>query len=474
MAETIEDHALQRVPKSERKSGWMLSWLTMGITSTLVQLLIGSYVTAVAGVGAGIAAGILVWLFGSTLGWLVGRISFQEGVSSTVVSRFYGFGARGSVIASAIYGFMILGFLALENALLYYGTLFAFGWQDTTAHRFLIYGVLTLLWIVLTTFGVNLVMRVSSVLTVVFLALLVFMVWRAGFNSGTTMSTILNHGVLIPGMGGGSSRFMTALVTLAGSAGALAMADADYARYAKSSKDVALMAFSGLFVMDILMVLGGTIIMYGGVGPTAKYLIAHHMATSTTAVSAANAMAQNNTGAFFIVLSAVVGFLLMYAAQVKAQVLNTYSGSLALTNFFDVISSWRPGRFWMVVLGNVIGMAMVAAGILNTINAWLGILGILTTSFCAVMLTDFHWVRRGKRPLNEQIESVNVAGVISVIVSSIVSYELQVSNIFPLGFVASLVLTTFLYYGLRTTVLRQGTGTSYVRAELALQEDMNA
>jgi len=473
MADIIEDHALNRVPSNERKSGWALSWLTMGITSTLVQLLIGSYVTAVAGVGAGLTAGILVWLFGSTLGWLVGRISFQEGVSSTVASRFYGFGVRGSVIASAIYGFMILGFLALENALLYYGTIFAFGWQDTTGHRVLIYGLLTILWIVLTTFGVSLVMRVSSVLTIIFLALLVFMAWRAGFDSGTTLGAIFNHGVLVPGMGGGS-RFMTALVTLAGSAGALAMCDADYARYAKSSRDVALMAFSGLFVMDVLMVIGGTIIMYGGVGPTAKYLITHHMATTANAISAANALAQNNTGAFFVVLSAVLGFILMYVAQIKAQVLNTYSGSLALTNFFDVIAKWRPGRFWMVVLGNLIGMGMVMAGILNTISAWLGVLGIITTSFCAVMLADYHLVRRGTLAARESVESVNVAGVTSVIVASVVSFELQNNHIFPLGFISSLILTVVLYYVLRTTVLRPGTGTTYVIGALAAHEDMNA
>ena len=46
------------------------------------------------------------------------------------------------MIASAIYGFMILGFLGLENALLYNGTLFAFGWPDTMFNRIVIYGLL--------------------------------------------------------------------------------------------------------------------------------------------------------------------------------------------------------------------------------------------------------------------------------------------------------------------------------------------
>ncbi|MHB1627153.1 MAG: purine-cytosine permease family protein [Bacilli bacterium] len=470
IATVIEDHALNRVPDNERKSGWALSWLTMGIATTLVQLLIGSVVTAMAGVGWGIVAGVLVALFGGTLGWLVGRISFQEGVSSTVTSRFYGFGARGSFLASAIFGFMILGFLALENALLYYGTIFAFGWQDTLTNRILIYLVLTVVWILLTTFGTNLVMRVSSILTIVFLLILIFSMWKAGFQSGTPIGQIMTHAALIPGLGGGASRFMNALVTLSGSAGALALVDADYARYAKSSKDVAVMAFMGSFAIDILVVVAGTIVVYGGTGPAIKYVLAHHMASSANVVQVTNGLIQDNTGAFFVILAAVAGFVLMYVAQIKAQVLNTYSGALALTNFFDASFKWRPGRFWMVILGNLVGMAMVFMGILGTISAWLGILGIVTTSFCAVMIADYYIVRHSKMADHDAVEAFNVAGLVSVILASVVSYWMQVSHVFPLGFLASLVTTIALYWILRTSVLKPGTWSPLVTAALASRE----
>lgn len=474
MSDIIEDNALQRVPEAQRKSGWALSWLTMGIATTLVQILIGSVVTAMAGVGMGILAGVLVGLFGGTMGWLIGRISFQEGVSSTVTARLYGFGARGSFLASAIFGFMILGFLALENALLYYGTLFAFGWHDTTMHRILIYGILTLGWILLTTFGTNLVIRVSSILTILFLALLLFMAWKAGLHSGVPLGQILSHGALIPGLGGGGSRFMTALVTLAGSAGALALVDADYARYAKSSKDVAIMAFAGAFMIDIVIVIFGSIIIYGGAGPVTKYLLVHQMATKSTAATVENGLVQNNTGAFFIVLSAGVGFILMYVAQIKAQVLNTYSGALALTNFFDALFKWRPGRFWMVVLGNLVAMGMVEAGILQTLNAWLGVLGIITTSFAAVMIADYYFIRKRQLASHASVEAFNVAGLITVIVASIASTWLQDIHVFPLGFLLSLVITLVLYPALRLSALRPGALTNMVQGQLALQDSETA
>ena len=142
----MEDHALTSVPDSERRSGWGLMTNTAGIASTLIQLAIGGGVTLIAGVGYGILAGVLVAVFGGVLGWLVGHVAYKSGTSSTVTARFYGLGVRGSAIASLIFAFMILGFLALENALLYYGTLFMFGWSPSTGNAILIYGVLTLVW----------------------------------------------------------------------------------------------------------------------------------------------------------------------------------------------------------------------------------------------------------------------------------------------------------------------------------------
>ncbi len=471
LAYVIEDHALNSVPPSERKSGWALSWMTMGIVTTLVQLLIAGYVTAVAGVGLGIAAGILVAVFGAALGWLIGHIAHLEGVSSTVTGRFYGFGVRGSVIASAIYGFMILGFLALENALLYYGTLFAFGWDDTTFHRILIYGLLTLAWILLTTFGVNLVLRVSSITLVAFLALMVFMVWKAGFDAGTSIQTTLTHGALIPGMGNDLTRFQTVIVALAGSAGALALVDADYARYARSSRDVGIMCIAGALMIDIVIVVAGTIIIFGGTGLVANYLVQHQSVAADSAGAAASKLAQDNTGAFFIVLSTIAGFVMMYLAQAKAQVLNTYSGSLALTNFFDVLVGWRPGRFAMVILGNLIGMAMVVGGILSTIQSWLDALGIFTTAFCAVMIADYYVVRRMTRAERGSVEEVNWAGVVSVVGASVAAMLLEHWNVFQLGFVAALALVLVFYPLLRTRVLKHGMLTRSVSPKLALAED---
>ena len=174
VSEKIEDHALEPVPDDLRQ-GWLsLTWSTTGIVVSLVQLFFGALVTFVAGIQIALVAGVVVTVVGALLGWACGHIAYRSGLSSTVLSRHFGFGRQGSMIASLIYAFMIIGFLALENALLYNGFVFYFQLADTVTTKILIYGGMTLLWIVLTAYGFKLVARVSSISLILSLVVLAY------------------------------------------------------------------------------------------------------------------------------------------------------------------------------------------------------------------------------------------------------------------------------------------------------------
>jgi len=115
LQQRIEDHALERVPDSMRQDWLKLSWNTAGIVTTLVQLFFGALVTFVAGIKIALLAGVFVTVIGGALGWLTGHVAYRTGLSSTVMARRFGFGTQGSIIASLIFAFMIIGFLALEK-----------------------------------------------------------------------------------------------------------------------------------------------------------------------------------------------------------------------------------------------------------------------------------------------------------------------------------------------------------------------
>ncbi|RXT08033.1 cytosine permease [Ammoniphilus sp. CFH 90114] len=458
----IEDHALEQVPESERQGWLQLSWGTAGIVTTLIQLFFGALVTFVAGIKLGIIAGIFVTIVGGLLGWGVGHIAYRSGLSSTVLARYYGFGTKGSVVASVIFGFMILGFLALENALLYKGFLFYFNLDDTLASRIIIYGILTVVWVLLTTYGFKVVARVSSITLVAFLAVLVYMVFDVITRSGQSWGDVMSFGAQFPpevlaamGADTDTGKLIFGINVLIGSAGALALVDADFGRYSRSSKDIGIAAFVGNFFMDVVMFCIGGIVMYAGMGK----LIDYYMTVKGMDQAAAAEIAlqsPDSIAAAFIIFGGVIGTILMVLAQSKAQVLNTYSGSLALSNLFDVLFHWRPGRFLFVVLANIIGLIMLYGSILELVNAWITVLGVLTTCFAGIIMADYFIVRRklGHENIKEfGADQVNWAGVLSTVVGFVLAHYV-LNQIVPIEFFTSLIVSFAVYPILRLYVFK--------------------
>lgn len=115
VAERMEDHALESMPVDQRPNRLQITGGMAGTVTTLIQLFIAALVTFVAGRKRGILAGAAVTAIGALLGWGAGRIAHRTGPSSSVMSRRHGFGVRGSLLIAAIFGFMIIGLLAIEN-----------------------------------------------------------------------------------------------------------------------------------------------------------------------------------------------------------------------------------------------------------------------------------------------------------------------------------------------------------------------
>jgi cytosine permease len=454
LQDRMEDHALESVPEHMRQ-GWMtLSWNTAGIVTTLVILFFGALTSFAAGFKIAMAAGAFVAVVGTLIGWACGHIAYKTGLSSTVMARHYGFGTRGSVIGSLIFGFMIIGFLALENSLLYAGFRFAFGLEDSLANQVLIYGLLTTAWVLLTAYGFELVSKVSSYTLVAFMAVLIYITWHVvSTNAGGQVFSFpaLFPAEVLAGMGATDDmgKFIFCTNVLIGSAGALALVDADLGRYSRTSRDIGAAAAVGNLAMCIVMVFVGAVFMYAGMGK----LVMHYTITMHLSPQAAHQLAMSPDGvtAAFLLFGGAVGVALMILAQAKAQVLNTYSGSLALSNLFDAVGL-RMGRIVMVVMANVIGLLMVALGILTQVQAWIEILGVITTAFAAVMIVDFFWVSRwlGGRSVGEE---VNWAGVITTVVAAVLAHYV-LNKIVPIQFFTSLAVTLVLYPALRLTVCR--------------------
>jgi len=463
LGKIIEDHALERVPDGERENWLKISWNTVGLITTLVIMFFGAVVCFVAGIKIALLAGTVSFAIGGTLGWCIARVAVETGFSSTLITRKYGLGVRGSALASLIFGFLIIGFLAVENGLLYRGLLFFLNWPDNWHARIVLYGAMTVSWILLTAFGFWAVTRTSSLMIIGFLIVLAWMLTVVLAGSGTDLANTLYFGsqldgATLAGMGIHSERdkFVFALNLLIGPACALALNTADFGRFGKSTGHVAAAAMIAIFFQSLVMMAIGGVLMKSA----APVMVDYFTNVSGLSVEAARHQvlkSPDSIAATFMVFGGVFGFLLMILAQAKAQVLNTYSSSLCLTNLFDAVFRWKPGRITFVVLANVIALVMLYGEILHFVEAWIRLLGVLLSALAATIILDYYLVSRRLKPAPTAAEGVNWAGV-SAILAAVYGAHWLFRPYQPIEVLSSLACVAVFYPALRLTIFRPAAG----------------
>ena len=463
LARTMEDHALERVPDVERENWLQITWNTAGLATTLVILFFGAVVCFVAGVKIALAAGFVSFAIGSGLAWALARVAYETGYSNTLITRKYGLGIRGSALASLIFGGLIVGFLAVENGLLYRGFLFFFGVNDGWTMRLLIYGGMTIAWIMLTAFGFTVVTRFSSIMLIGFLIVLAWMVFIVVGQSGAGPAEALMYDsqldvAALSGMGilSDADKFVFSLNMLVGPSCALALNTADFGRYGKSATDVGIAAMLAIFVQALLMMFIGGVLMKSATG----IMVDYYVTVAGMPVEQARQQvlqSPDSIGATFMVFGGMVGFVLMLLAQAKAQVLNSYSSSLCIANLFDALLSWRPGRVFFVILANIIALLMLYGHILEFVEAWIQLLGVLLSALAGTIIMDYYVVgprlkRAGYAGVDEH---VNWSGVTTIILAVILAhYVLQ--PYLRVGVLGSLICVATIYPLLRLVVMRPG------------------
>ena len=176
-------------------------------------------------------------------------------------------------------------------------------------------------------FGMRVVQKTSFFLTAIAGALMLWVGSLAFQQSDLSVASVLSA----QPSGIGPVQIMGVLSSMIGMAGALSLVGADFARYAKSPKDVRIMAIGGNIIVNFGVVSLGALLYQAGDTVVARFLA--DPANSDVAAAQLGGtifekvqyLAHSNPGAYFIILGGIVGFLVMYAAQIKAQVINTYS-----------------------------------------------------------------------------------------------------------------------------------------------------
>lgn len=363
IAEKYDDHALSRVPQSERKHWFGIATMRFGQISALSQFLLG------ATLGFGMDFWMAFWAI--TLGSVilevisifVGIAGMKEGMSTTLLVRWTGFGKLGSILLSLVIAISMIGWFGIQNEVFANGIHQIVGgpvwmWSIVTGlavTAIVLFGILTL--------GITAYITVPLFLMVVFYS--ISSVLRQ-FSFGELIS--------LPAPGPEISLAMGASM-VAGGFIAGAIITPDMSRFNRSTGDVVKQTVLGITFGEYIIGLIGV-------------LLAH-------------AVKSDDVISIVMGTSGILGTIILISATLKINDWNLYSSSLGVVNLIDLGFSKQVNRTLITIVLGVIGTILSVMGILGQFSDFLIILGVALPPVGGIMTAEYFFVRRYKKELAE-------------------------------------------------------------------------
>lgn len=410
-----DDHALGRVPLDERRHWFVVFLQRYGQLSALSQFLLG------ATLGFGMDFWTAFWAL--TLGAVIlevvavftGIAGQREGLSTSMLTRWTGFGRYGSAALGLVITISLMGWFGVQNAVfadglasLLPGVMPVWAWEVITGAVvtvIVIWGFLSMTW--------------TAYITVPAFVLLCF------FSIGSAL-TKTSVGALVGSAPPGPALSLGAGATLvAGGFIVGAVINPDMSRFNRNARDVVLNTVLGITLGEYTIGLIGV-------------LLAHFVKTANVI-----GIVTSTTGA--------IGVLVLVAATLKINDWNLYSGSLGLANFLDTAFNLRIHRALLTLVVGILGTLLSALGILGHFVGFLIILGVAVPPVASIMVVDYYILRthrselaegRKERLLPSRVPAWNVVGWVSWIAGALIGYYVN----WGIGSVNSLIAAGLLYF----------------------------
>ncbi|MEY2192009.1 cytosine permease [Neobacillus sp. BF23-41] len=363
-----DDYSLSRVPKSARLPMWDIMLVRVGALATLSQFMLG------AALGYGMTFWQAFWamFFGSVIlqviSFLIGYAGAREGLSTSLLSRWTGFGRYGSTIIGIVIAICTIGWFGVQNSV------FANGLVQATDGKLIlpVAAAITGMGVtVLVIFGFKLLSMTAKIAVPAFLLVVGFGIYQV-LSDYSVMSLI---GTPPPGeaLSLGVGATMVAGGFMIG-----AVITPDFSRFARNGKDV--------FWMTTI----GTIVGEMGVGMVAV-LMAHAAKTSDVV-------------SIMLQTSGWLGAAVVVFSTVKINNLNLYSSSLGFTNIIDSLFKVKVNRAIVTLVIGVIGTVLSIMGILDRFVDFLVLLGIMIPPIAGIMVVDYFVLKTYRKALDESRE----------------------------------------------------------------------
>lgn len=365
-----DDYAMTRVPESARYPWYTVAVQRFGQLSALGQF----FLAASIGIGMSFWDAMLAILLGSVLLEVVtiflGIAGVREGLSTSVLARWSGFGRKGSALVGIGFAISLTGWFAVQNevfatglhtifpAIPFWVLCFIGGFAVTLI---VVYGFASMAWVAWITvpaFVLLATWSIISALTEHSLADLVSSPPPGDPISLATATTIVAGGFIVG-----------------------AIFTPDMARFNRNTADVVKQTVVGVTFGEFYVGVAGVLLV--------------HAVKATVASDAGLVIdiIQSTSG--------TVGVLILVASIVKVNDWNLYPSSLGLVNAIQALFGKHASRVAVAVVLGIFGSILSAMHFTNHFQGFLGELGVLFPPIAGIMVADYFVLRTWRTELDE-------------------------------------------------------------------------
>ncbi len=379
--ETLEDYTLRFAPRSYRRwTPMVVATTALGGIAYMADFSIGAGIGLAHGTGNALlaiaVAAVVIFVTGFPLAYYGARYN----IDLDLITRGSGFGYFGSVITSVIFASFTFIFFALEGSIMAQGLKLGLGLP-----LWLGYLVSTLMVIPLVIYGMTALSKLQVWTTPIWLLLMVGpLVYLVATDPGTVDRFLAYAGTDGDGGVNTASVLLGAGVCL--SLIAQIGEQIDYLRFMPPKTEAnkrswwtaVVMAGPGWVVLGALkQAIGVFLAVYiiAEVGPTAAPEPIQQFKHAFDAMMPS-----------WIVLPLAVALVVI--SQIKINVTNAYSGSLAWTNSFTRVTKRYPGRMVFVLVNLGFALALMEADMFSFLNSILGFYSNCAIAWVVTVATD--------------------------------------------------------------------------------------
>ncbi|MFZ4843225.1 purine-cytosine permease family protein [Mycetocola saprophilus] len=363
-----DDFALARVPSSARRHWFGIAVQRFGMVGALAQFLIG----ATLGYGMNFATAFLAILLGSLLVELimlaVGIIGQREGLNTSLLARWTGFGDIGAALVGLAIGISLIGWFGIQSAIsadslnaLLPGVMPSWAWSlifGLIVTAIVAFGFLGMQWLANITVPLFLILVAWSVTSE--LSRHNFADLLTGPAPGPSLSLIAGAGIVAGGV------IVGAIIT------------PDMTRFNRSGSDVVKQTVVGVSLGEFVIGLAGVLVAHGARSGDIVAII-------TSSVG-------------------LIGLIIVVSGTLKVNDWNLYSSTLGVITFVHTLFGVRLNRLWTTVIFGVVGSILAAAGILGKFTDFLVLLGVVFPPIAGIMVAEYFIVKAFRDVLDKRGE----------------------------------------------------------------------